>query len=103
MARQRFRPKPLTSRRKILLAAAVGIPLLAIFTVGDRGLLKRFSLESHRSDLRDEITRERAVGDSLRSEIDRMTNDTLAVEEVARERYGMVRPGERVYKIPEGE
>lgn len=35
----------------------------------------------------------------LEQEIIRLTEDTLYIERVARERHGFARPGERVYKI----
>jgi cell division protein FtsB len=37
--------------------------------------------------------------DRLRDEIDRREKDPAAIEELARERYGMAYPGEKVYRI----
>lgn len=81
----------------------VGLPLLAVFMFGNRGLVKRLSLESRYDRAHAELYRERGVGDSLRKEIQRLKTDTVAVERLARERYGMVRPGDEVYKVVEGE
>lgn len=99
--RRRFRPRPLTLGRKSLYAALAALPLLAIFTFGNRGLLKRMELEHQVSVLRAGLYHDRAAGDSLRTEINRFTQDTLAIERLARERYGMVRPGETIYKVDE--
>ena len=99
--RKRFRPQPLTTRRKLLLGAAMALPVLAIFTFGSRGLLKRAELEIRYDKTYQQLYRERAVGDSLRSEIARMTSDTAAIERLARERYGLVRPGESIYRVEE--
>lgn len=99
--RRRFRPKPLTPKRKLLLCALVAIPVLAIFTFGNRGLVKRFSLESRYDRVHQELYMERRVGDSLQKEITHLKTDTLAVEKLARERFGMARSGERVYKVVE--
>lgn len=99
--RRRFRPRPLTPKRKLLLGALVALPVLAVFTFGNRGLVKRFSLESRYDRAHEELYRERRVGDSLQQEIAHLKNDTLAVEKLARERFGMARPGERVYKVVE--
>jgi cell division protein FtsB len=101
LIRRRFRPRPLTLRRKSLYAAMVALPLLAIFTFGNRGLLKRVELEHQAGVLREGLYRERAVGDSLRAEKERIEHDTMAIERLARERYGMVRPGETIYKVDE--
>ncbi len=99
--RRRFRPRPLTTRRKLTYAALAAIPLLAIFTFGNRGLLNRASLERELTELHEGLYRDRATGDSLRVEIGRLQRDTAAVERLARERYGMVRPGETIYRVEE--
>ncbi len=98
---RRFRPRPLTLRRKTLYAALVAVPLLAILTFGNRGILKRLELEGDVSTLHETLYRDRASGDSLRREIARIKADTAAVERLARERYGMVRPGESIYRVDE--
>ncbi len=101
MRRRRFRPKPLTSRRKLTFAMVAAVPVLAIFTFGNRGILKRVELEMHHDEVYQEVFHQRAVGDSLRGEIDRLRTDTASIERLARERYGMVRPGERIYRVEE--
>lgn len=79
----------------------MALPLLAILTFGNRGILKRVELEREVSDLHEGLYHDRATGDSLRLEIERIKRDTTAVERLARERYGMVRPGETIYKVDE--
>jgi cell division protein FtsB len=85
----------------VTYATLVAIPVLAIFTFGNRGLIKRLELEHQVSDLRMGLYRDRAAGDSLRLEIQKLQRDTTTVERLARERYGMVRPGETIYKVDE--
>jgi cell division protein FtsB len=97
----RFRPKPLTTRRKITLAAIAAVPVLVIITFGNRGILKRVDLELRRDQLSEQVQQQHAISDSLRSEIQRLKTDTAAVEQLAREKYGMVRPGERIYRVDE--
>ncbi|MCB0712228.1 MAG: septum formation initiator family protein [Ignavibacteriae bacterium] len=101
MKRRRFRPTALTSRRKLLLIALVALPVLAVFTFGNRGLLKRFELESRYNQAHEDMYQERETGDSLRGAIERLKTDSLEVEKLARERFGMARKGEEVYKISE--
>lgn len=103
MKRRRFRPQPLTARRKLLLIALVALPVLAIFTFGNRGLLKRFSLQSRYNQAYQSLYEERKISDSLQTEIDQLKHDSLEVERIARERFGMARPGEEVYKVVEEE
>lgn len=99
--RRRFRPQALTLRRKLFYAMAVALPLIAIFTFGNRGLLKRYQLETEVTDMRQGLYRERAITDSLRAEIIRVRSDTAVIERLARERYGMARAGETIYKVEE--
>lgn len=99
--RRRVRGRQITTRRKALYAGLVAIPLLAILTFSNRGILKRVELESQASTLREHLYRDRAIGDSLRGEIGSVTIDTAVIERIARERYGMIRPGETIYRIDE--
>jgi cell division protein FtsL len=47
----------------------------------------------------EEIAQKSRLIDSLRREINLLTNDTSYIERVAREKLGMARPDERVYKF----
>ncbi|MBS1913735.1 MAG: septum formation initiator family protein [Bacteroidetes bacterium] len=96
-----FRKRPLSLRRKVVYALIAALPILAIFTFGNRGLLKRMQLERQAATVREQLYRDRATSDSLRAEITRMKNDTTVIERLARERYGMVRPGETIYHVDE--
>ena len=98
---RRRRPRPLTTRRKVTLAALAAVPVLAVFTFGNRGILKRVELEMEADKVYDQLVSERAVGDSLRAAIRLINNDSTVVERLARERYGMVRPGETIYRVVE--
>ena len=58
--------------------------------------------------LRDNVAAERAAAtllqieiDSLRSEADALETDPAAQERAARERFGMLRPGELMYRVEE--
>ncbi len=95
------RRQPLTTRKKILLATLVVVPVLAVFTFSSRGLLKRVELERTEQRITTELEREEAIADSLAHDIERLKNDSSAIEKVARERYGMIRPGEQIYTVEE--
>jgi cell division protein FtsB len=47
----------------------------------------------------EEIAEKTRQIDSLRREIDLLTNDTAYIERIAREKLGMARPDEEVYKF----
>ncbi len=101
--KQKSRFTPLTTRKKLLLAAIVGLPILAVFIFSNRGLLKRISLENRHADAKEQLMIEEQIADSLRSEIELLEEDSGAIERVARERYGMIRPGEQIYMVDEEE
>jgi cell division protein FtsB len=50
--------------------------------------------------LQREIQALEAVNDQLSRTIDRLRDDPQAVEEIAREELGLVKPGERVLRFP---
>jgi len=105
MRRSFFRPllhsRPISQRRWLLLATAVALPSLYTILFSGHGLIKRLQLESDASAMQTEVVRMRSTGDSLRREVQRLSTDPAAVEQVARERYGMVRNGEVVYLVEE--
>jgi cell division protein FtsB len=99
--RRRFKPKPLTTRRKVTLAILAAIPVLAIFAFGNRGLISRMRLEMKHDAAVEQLYAERRTGDSLRAEIARFRRDPATLERLARERFGMARPGETIYRVDE--
>ncbi|MBC8144585.1 MAG: septum formation initiator family protein [bacterium] len=99
--RKRFRPSPLTTRRKITLAVLAAIPVILMFAFGNRGLISRVRLEVKHDDAVEHLYRERSVGDSLRTEIARHQRDPQTLERLARERFGMAKPGETIYRVDE--
>src|SRR5688500_19512836 len=96
---QEERPADRRRRRtvRIVLAVVLGLALYYALFGGEysvfelRSLSKRVAQEQARLDsLRIEV-------DSLESRADSLENDSRSEERIARERYGMIRPGERLY------
>ncbi len=84
------------------LAAAAAVSGLAFGYAGGE-----YSTGDWRT-LRDNVAAERAAAtrlqieiDSLRREADALETDPAAQERAARERFGMLRPGEMMYRIEE--
>jgi len=63
------------------------------------GLLTRLELEHNDTALDAAIAEKRRMLDSLRQYAARLERDTLLLEQLARERYGMNRPGEIVLVV----
>jgi cell division protein FtsB len=88
------------ARVRRLLAGAV-LALAAYYAVwgGEYSLFDLLRLKRDRRAAEERLARTRAEVDSLRAEAGRLERDPAAVERVARERFGMIREGETLYRF----
>lgn len=93
IARQ-FKYRPVLSTVVVL-----AIPLTWSLFFSDSGIFRRVDLELENRQLRQSIADEIRKQDSLKIVIRKLKSDKKYLEEVARARYGMVKPGETLYKI----
>ena len=80
----------------ILLICAT---LTAIFLFGDHGLLQLYKLKVEKKKIQSNISELRKEREYLISEKNKLENDLKYIEKLAREKYRMAKPGERVYKV----
>lgn len=87
--------------RKVLLPLLLGLAVYYALFGGEYSLLElrkaRSEIKSQEQELqllRDEVERLQARADSLE-------NDSATIERIAREKYGMIRPGEILYRMAE--
>ena len=73
--------------------------LTLIFIFGDHGLFQLYKLKREKSSIQEHISELRKEREILISEKKRLENDLLYIEKLAREKYRMAKPGERVYKV----
>ena len=71
-----------------------------LFTI-DFGVIKLINLKKERSNLQFEIEQLLTQQITIREEIKKLKYDTSYVEKIARERFLMVKPGEKVFKVIE--
>tara|TARA_Y100001936_G_C15859701_1_gene551793 strand:- start:426 stop:737 length:312 start_codon:yes stop_codon:yes gene_type:complete len=74
--------------------------VIFLFTI-DFGVIKLINLKRERSDLQLEIEKLLTQQITIREEIKKLKYDTSYVEKIARERFLMVKPGEKVFKVIE--
>lgn len=81
---------------------------LLIFTAGiafllfnDYGLLKYWQMKDEIVVKSRELQKTRDMLESLKAEIDSLKNSGFKIEQVAREKYNLIRPGEKVINITE--
>lgn len=84
----------------------LGVLLLAAYFAifgGEFSIFQIKRLEALQADRAAELASTRARIDSLQQVIDRLRHDEAEIERVARERYGMIRDGEILYRFREPE
>lgn len=81
-----------------------GVVFVAIATivdavVGERGLLATLRAREKYESATAALEQQKATNERLRSDIDRLTNDPAAIEELGRGELGLMKPGEKVFII----
>jgi cell division protein FtsB len=84
-------------RRTGLLLLAVILTVYLLFD--NKGIIARVSLESEKSDMLTKIYDARKITDSLKAHVKALEGDQKTIETIAREKYGMTRRGERMYRV----
>jgi cell division protein FtsB len=88
-------------KRRLMLGMLFGVPIAAYILFSSRGLFARISLEWERRTVLERVKAVTLEQDSLRNVIRSLESDTLLIERLAREKYGMVKPGEHVFIVNE--
>ena len=73
--------------------------LVIIFVFGDHGLLQLYKLKRERTEIQNYISDLRKNREDLIKEKSRLENDINYIEKLAREKYRMAKPGEKVFKV----
>ena len=71
--------------------------ILLIFN--DMGIIKWYQLRQERHQIQTEIDRLILKEKNLTAELDRLENDDEYIKKIARERFHMVKPGEKVFRV----
>lgn len=86
-------------RRIFFLAGGLLLGGLLVSLTGDGSLLRLYRLTRQQSALRQEIARLKDENARLRGEVEALQHDETRLEEIARLKLGLVRPGEVVYRF----
>ncbi len=73
--------------------------LMIVFIFGDHGIFQLLKLKKERENIQKHITELRKNRELLTTEKNRLENDLDYIEELAREKYRMAKPGEKVFKV----
>ncbi|MDD3643361.1 MAG: septum formation initiator family protein [Candidatus Krumholzibacteria bacterium] len=77
----------------------IGVLIAVIFIAGDAGLWRLWSAQKTLLETEREIAVLEVETSRLQRDIHALRTDPFAAEKVARELFGYVRPGDRVYRI----
>ena len=88
----------LVRNTRLLLVLAIVLPLAGYVLFGSRGIIQRIRLERQKADMEQRIRDAEADAERLKKESKALDADRAAIERVAREKHGMLRPGETVYR-----
>ena len=96
-----FRQQLAETQRKFIrgILLLIGATLVIIFIFGDHGLFQLYKLKKERKEVQKNITQLRKNRETLIEEKNRLENDLEYIEKLAREKYRMAKPGEKVFKV----
>lgn len=77
----------------------MGCVLVIDALVGDKGLLAMLQARQQYRDLEQSLADVRAENASLRDEARRLREDPTAIEEIARGKLGLIKPGEKLFFV----
>ena len=86
-------------RKKFFLYVLVLLLVLSYAVFGKKGILQRVELEMENSELKTKLKAEQEKTLMLQKEVEDLRTSDKKIEKVAREKYGMTKEGEEIYKI----
>jgi len=89
----------LLKNRRLTFGVALGVPLVLFLLFSSRGIVQRVKLERKTVELREQIRSAEEETVRLQAESRALDGDKKAIERVAREKYGMAKEGETVYRV----
>ncbi|MDQ3021389.1 MAG: septum formation initiator family protein [Bacteroidota bacterium] len=84
---------------RVVLVIIFFLGLIAFASLGNKGIIQRFKLETEKKDLEEQLEAEIKKSQQLLNEINELKSSDTKIEKVAREKYGMTKDGEKIYKV----
>ncbi len=93
--------KKLWKNKTIRWFIIIGILLLIFALFSNKGILQRIRLESENAKWEEKVRAAEEEQKQLGEELEAVEKDKKMIEKIAREKYDMVKEGEKVYKLKE--
>lgn len=90
---------PIHWKKSVLVVLLSTFVLIWFGFVDSYSLFTRVELKNQQSDLKEKIEQLNSSTEILKNKIDNLNKDAQLLEKIAREEYGMRKPGETVYKV----
>lgn len=90
---------PLYWKKSFLISLLIGFFVLWFAFFDTYSLMTRYQLNSQKSDLVERTQELNKKSEELKQKIEDLKNNPDLLEKIAREEYGMRKPGETVYRI----
>jgi len=84
-------------RTQWFLISCVCLLLVIYVLFSNYGIINTLTLQSNQKHLITSLKKEKNAHDSLTKRYQLLKTDTLYIEQVAREKYGLVKPNEKVF------
>ena len=81
------------------LVLLICLSLIIVFIFGDHGLLKLYKIKSQRKTIQTHIAQLRDEREKAKEKKNKIENDINYIEKMAREKYKIVKPGEKIFKV----
>jgi len=86
-----------------IFMAIIVVGCISLLLFSDRGLINLWTLKKEKLEIQNEINNLRNQIAMLEKEEEKLKFDEKYIEKIAREKFKMVKPGERVFKVTDGE
>lgn len=86
-------------RKKFFIYLVILLAVLSFAVFGKKGILQRVELEMENRSLKEKLAQEQQKTITLQKEIEEIKTSDKKIEKVAREKFGMVKDGEEIYKV----
>lgn len=91
--------RKLLANKRMMLTLIIGVPVMLFVLFGSRGIVQRIKLQGQKTALEERVREAEAETKRLQATSRALDGDKKAIEKVAREKHGMIREGETVYKV----
>ncbi len=89
----------LLRNKRFMVRFSLAVIVASFVLFGNHGIVQRFRLQREKSDLQTKIREAELESKRLQAESKALDGDGKAIEKAAREKHGMIREGETVYKV----